>query len=150
MNIHHAHWFAIALIPLACAGAQSAAKSPGAGQKRWSERNRAERVSLMTNTVLPTMREAFQTNDLALYENFNCASCHGAGASNKTYKMPNPDLTKLDPRDSFASNKDLNAVRYTFMTETVVPEMARLLGEPVFDPKTGKGIGCLSCHVNKR
>jgi hypothetical protein len=150
MNIRHASALAIALTALGCAGAQPGTKSSGAGPASWSERSPAERMSLMMNTVMPRMRDAFQTNDLALYANFNCASCHGAGAKDKTYKMPNPELTKLDPRDRFASNKDINAARYTFMTETVVPEMARLLGEPVFDPKTGKGFGCLECHVNKR
>jgi hypothetical protein len=150
MKIRHASWFAFALVPLACAGAQPGTKSSGSGQKRWSERNTEERMSFMLSTVMPTMREAFQTNDLARYTVFDCASCHGAGAKDKTYKMPNPGLTKLDPRDGFVSNKDLNAVRYSFMTETVVPEMARLLGEPVYDPKTGKGFGCLDCHVTRR
>jgi hypothetical protein len=150
MQIRHACPFAIALVSVACAGAKPGPESSVAGPKRWSEHSAGERMSLMTTVVLPRMREAFQTNDAALYDVFNCATCHGAGAKDKTFRMPNAELTKLDPRDSFASNKDLNAARYSFMTETVVPEMARLLGEPVFDPKTGKGFGCLACHVTKR
>jgi hypothetical protein len=149
MNNPRALLLPVTILALSCGGAQSAATPSAARTKRWSEQSPTERATLMKTAVLPRMRDAFQTNDLGLYANFDCATCHGAGAKDKTFKMPNPALTKLDPSNSFKSNKELNAVRFTFMTETVVPEMARLLGEPVFDPKTGKGIGCLSCHVNK-
>jgi hypothetical protein len=150
MKILAACYFAIAVTALCCAGTQPGAQTSPQAPRPWSARSAEERMRLMVDEVMPRMREAFQTNDLSRYNLFDCASCHGAGAADKTYKMPNPALTRLDPADSFASAKDINAVRYTFMTETVVPEMARIMGEPVYDPKTGKGFGCLDCHVTKK
>ena len=35
---------------------------------------------------------------------------------------------------------------YTFMNETVTPTVRTQLGETAYDPATGTGFGCYSCH----
>jgi hypothetical protein len=38
---------------------------------------------------------------------------------------------------------------FEFMMKQVKPQMAQLLGEAEFDPKTQTGFGCLECHTKK-
>jgi hypothetical protein len=36
------------------------------------------------------------------------------------------------------------------MMEKVLPEMSKTLNEPLYDPATQKGFGCVGCHELKK
>ena len=59
--------------------------------------------------------------------------------------MPNglAPLSHDDIGATFASSEP-GAV---FMTQTVWPRMAALVGEPQFDPATNEGFRCYDCHA---
>ena len=72
-----------------------------------------------------------------------------------------PDLTTIAkiiggglPVGAFGGRADIMATfqssepSATWMTQRVWPEMARLVGEPQFDPQTGAGFRCTNCHAD--
>src|SRR5438067_694382 len=82
----------------------------------------------MSASVNPAMREEFQNFDAKRYAKFGCKTCHGKGAEDDSYKMPNPDLPKL-PRSKEGWDK-IKAEKgdiLKFMGTTVKPKMASLL-----------------------
>lgn len=113
----------------------------------WDAMSHEERLEHMKTVVMPKMKELFASVDAKRYGDMKCGTCHGDGAKNQTFKMPNPKLPKLSFTDHFKKHMDKNPVVTKFMMEKVVPEMASLLGEPVFDPATKKGFGCAECHI---
>ena len=98
-----------------------------------------QRQQYMTETVLPTMKAEFEAVD-ASYSSMNCATCHGDGATDGTFSMPNGGLAALDV-NAWPTDPPVD-----FMTNTVVPTMADLLDEDPFDASTGEGFGCFGCH----
>jgi hypothetical protein len=92
------------------------------------------------------MKDDFATFDAKHYGGMNCATCHGDGAKNGTFKMPNPKLPKLNPANGFKKHMDKKPEVTKFMMEKVVPDMAKLLDTQPYDPKTNTGFGCMSCH----
>ena len=56
-------------------------------------------------------------------------------------------LPKLNFKDNFAKHEKKHPKMLKFMMEKVTPEMAGILKEPHFDPKTGTGFGCGGCHT---
>src|SRR2546430_2593695 len=61
----------------------------------WEKMDHSERMAYMKKHVNPTMRAEFQNFDAKRYAKFGCKTCHGKGAEDDSYKMPNPDLPKL-------------------------------------------------------
>lgn len=125
----------------------------GSAQGRANERRKSfdamsapERMAFMKKVVLPEMSELFEAGGEE-ESGFSCRSCHGSRAAQGDFTMPNPELPKLDPSDGFADEKKANPAAVKFMMEQVVPKMAELLGEPVYDPKTHEGFGCFECHT---
>lgn len=108
--------------------------------------NKAERLGYMKDTVVPTMKalwaEAGEETD-----DFGCKTCHGAGAQNGSFKMPNEGLPKLDASDGFADEKKEHPETVKFMMEKVVPQMAALVDEEPYNPETHQGFGCFECHT---
>jgi hypothetical protein len=100
--------------------------------------------------VMPKMGAAFHDFDAKTYAEPKCVLCHGSGAKDGSFKMPNPDLPKL-PGDPAGFKKIAQAKPkvFEFMMKTVEPQTAALVGEQPFDPKTGKGFGCFECHTKK-
>ncbi len=116
----------------------------------WSDMSHDERKEYMHDVVAPHMKKLFQEFDSVQFREVKCMFCHGDGAKNQSFKMPNPKLPKLP--NSPDGWKALNAKKgkiMKFMSSTVKPEMAKLLGMPPFDPKTGKGFGCMDCHTSE-
>lgn len=119
---------------------------PGPGE--WASWSHDQKLAYMKSAVMPQMGTLFHEYDAKKYDEPKCVLCHGAGVKDGTFKMPNPELPKLDLSPAgFKKMHTKNAAVVEFMGKKVVPQMAQLLGEQPFDPKTGQGFGCLECHV---
>ena len=112
----------------------------------WDDMTHEQRGQYMAEVVMPAMQPLFQNHDATRYAEFSCGTCHGANAHEVNFVMPNGvhPLTHADITATFQS-QDPSA---TWMTQQVWPEMARLIGEPPFDPATGQGFSCMNCHAN--
>lgn len=131
--------------------APAAAAPPGPpGPGDWDKWSHEQKLAYMKSAVMPKMHDLFASFNADRYANMNCKTCHGGGAADGSFKMPNPDLPKLPKTPAgfqkIAKDKDKGKV-LTFMKEQVVPTMAQLVGEQPFDMKTGKGFGCMECHT---
>jgi hypothetical protein len=151
---------------VSCAGSQSAAPpassapataAPATGeavvgppQTAWDAMNKDQRKAYMKAVVMPKMKDLFVGLDATHYASFNCMTCHGAGAADGSFKMPNPQLPKLPatPEGFKQLAADKPAVAQFMMTK-VKPTMASLLGEPEFTPQNPKGFGCFECHTKQ-
>jgi hypothetical protein len=132
------------------ASAEAAAPSGPPGPGDWDKWSHDQKLAYMKTAVLPKMGGLFHDFDAKRYAEPKCVLCHGSGAKDGSFKMPNPELPKLDltPAAMTALKAKKPAV-LDFMMNKVKPEMAKLLGEPEFDMKTKTGFGCLNCHTPK-
>lgn len=112
----------------------------------WSEMSDTQKLVYMKEVVTPKMAASFQAHDPQEFAEFNCATCHGPGASTGNFHMPTDALPKLG---DFELEKQEHPKGMAFMMEQVVPQMAELLSMPRFDPSTQKGFGCFGCHLPK-
>lgn len=142
MSLKHIS-IAACLFVAACEG------EPG-GPLAYEDMDFAQRHAYMSEVVLPQMKEAFVRFD-ARFESMSCATCHGDGASDGTYAMPSPQIPRLPATEEafFEYIEDPEHARWAqFMSEDVWPDMAELLGAPVYDPKTNPdGFSCSNCHM---
>jgi hypothetical protein len=127
-------------------GAPSGATPPGAPSGKWSDMNKDQRMAYMKQVVLPKMKETFSSFDPKEFEHVTCLTCHGNSAKDGSFKMPNPDLPKLNPEGSFKKHMDTKPEITKFMMSKVLPQMADLLGTQPYDPQTKIGFGCFGCH----
>jgi hypothetical protein len=97
---------------------------------------------------MPTMKTAFQTFDAKAFAKFSCKTCHGKDPQKSKYKMPNPELPKLDFAALKAKKQKPKVAE--FMGTKVNPEMAKMLGKPEHDEAHPDGFGCLACHLQKK
>ncbi|MBV8879347.1 MAG: hypothetical protein JO332_05265 [Planctomycetaceae bacterium] len=134
-------------LALAACGGPSRSEHTGAPNKPWRDQTHDERMVTMKQVVWPAMKSEFAAFDPKEFGNVTCGTCHGPGAKDKTFKMPNPKLPKLPATEvGFEKLKKEQPDVVHFMMSTVVPKMADFVGEPPYDPKTGKGFGCFRCH----
>jgi hypothetical protein len=116
----------------------------------WKDMNHDERLAYMKKTVFPRMKAEFAAFDVKDFGEMNCATCHGDGAKDKTFKMPNPKLPKLPgSEEGFKKLSEEHPDVTRFMMTKVVPLMASFLGEEPYDPKLHRGFGCFRCHPKK-
>jgi hypothetical protein len=108
-----------------------------------------QKVAHMKTKVVPQMQASFQAFDAQHFAKFGCTTCHGPGAKDGKFSMPNPGLPKLDAKDGFKAEHKKHPKETKFMMEKVVPEMTALLDAAPFDPATNQGFGCFSCHTQK-
>jgi len=129
------------------------ADAPGEGGEAppapvaWADMDGQQKAKFMMEHVVPTMKPLFQGFDAERFANFGCKTCHGENSREVAMKMPNT-LAPLDPA-TLGSLFQSEEPMAKFMVGTVRPTMAELLGAAPFDPKTGQGFGCLSCHATK-
>ncbi len=120
-----------------------AAPRPG----EWADWPHEKKLAHMKSTVFPVARALFTEYDPVKYADFNCASCHGAGAVDNTYKMPNPDLPKWPGGpDAFRKLAEKDPKMLRFMSKVLQHEMARLLSVKPFDMASHTGFSCFHCH----
>jgi hypothetical protein len=104
----------------------------------------------MKSTVMPKMGAIFHEHDAKVFAEPRCTLCHGSGAKDDTFKMPNPELPKLDLTPAgMKQMREKKPAMVELMSKKVLPTMAELLGEKPYDPKTQQGFGCLECHTKK-
>jgi hypothetical protein len=138
------------------AGAPKAEAAPAAaGAKKidWEHMTVPEKKKYMKVTVLPEMKKAFQTYDAKAYKKFTCATCHGDGATDGKFKMPNAKLPKLPApgnRDAFMELNKKKPEAVKFMGSVVKPKMAELLGLAEWSPTNMTGFGCFQCHTSEK
>jgi len=114
--------------------------------------SKEEKTKIMKEKVMPAMAKVFKAQDPKKFAKFDCKSCHGKGAG-KDFKMPNPDLPKLDFEALKSGKADPKVMAMAkFMGMTVNPEMAKVLSLEEFDPAHAElgGFGCLACHEMKK
>ena len=132
--------------------APSASPSAGAKKIDWAHMSPAEKKKYMKTNVLPEMKKAFQAYDAKSYKKFTCATCHGEGATDGKFKMPNPKLPKLPAptdRAGFMALQQKKPDAVKFMGTVVKPKAAELLGLPEWTPQTPTGFGCYQCHTQE-
>jgi hypothetical protein len=134
--------------PSPSGSASAPAGAPGPGD--WQTWTPAQKEAWMKSGVLPRMHSLFASLDASKYGEMTCKTCHGTGAIQGDFKMPNPDLPKLDPKPAaFKTLEQTNPRMFTFMATQVEPTMASLLAVQPHDMKTNKGFGCFNCHTEK-
>jgi hypothetical protein len=121
---------------------------PGPGD--WDKWSHEQKLGWMKVGVMPKMGGLFTAYDAKLYADPKCVLCHGGGAKDGTFKMPNPDLPKLPATEAGIKGLAVKHPKiFGFMAREVEPTMASLLGEPSYDPKTKQGFNCFGCHTKK-
>jgi hypothetical protein len=140
-------------VAMAGSGAGSADKGgAGSGSATWDfdKLTKEEQTDYMKKQVVPTMKPLFQKFDAKHYANFGCKTCHGKDPKATKFKMPTPDLPKLDFAALKAGKQKPKVAKW--MGEVVEPEMAKLLQKPVYNPEhpDPSQFGCLGCHEQKK
>jgi hypothetical protein len=142
--------------PTASAAPAASASAPAAptgdAPVAWKDMNKQQRATFMRETVVPKMKPLFVAYN-AKYEKFGCGTCHGAGAADQSFKMPNGQLPVLPSNEQgFAALAKKQPEAMKFMATQVEPEMAKLLGAKEMDPKnpSAGGFSCMSCHTMKK
>lgn len=106
-----------------------------------------QKKKVMMTEVVPKMGALFKEFDPKRFAEVRCTTCHGAGAKEGKFTMPNLSLPKLDPTNGFEKHKKKDEKILKFMMEHVSPEMGKILGLPPYDPATKTGFGCFDCHT---
>jgi hypothetical protein len=138
--------FFITILVAACGGAAH----PG-GPTAFKDMDLDQRIEFMKTTVLPRAKQLFVAFD-PKFEKMDCETCHGDGAKNGTWELPNPKIKPLpNSPEGFSAWMQAapDEARWAkFMATQLVPEMATMLGKKRFDPQTKTGdFGCSVCHV---
>jgi len=141
-----------AILLAACGGSSSQPEHPST-PKTFKDMNLDERTEFMKTVVLPKTKELFVAFD-PKFDKMNCETCHGDGAKDGTWKMPNPKIKPLPAtEEAFMAwiQKEPDEAKWTqFMAEKLEPEMGKLLQLSVFDPKTKTGeFSCHNCHTSE-
>lgn len=130
------------------ASTSAPATSSAPAKKAWKDLTHDEKMAVMRSDVMPQMSKKFQEFDAKEFGKFECATCHGKGGQKANFKMPNPELPKLNPENNFAAHKkDQKWLDFMFQ---ITPQMAGILNAAPWDPATKTGFGCFSCHTMKK
>jgi hypothetical protein len=134
------------------AQAQAAEAVVTPAQVAWADMTKPQRGKYMASVVAPRMKEVFRTFDSKRFAEFGCKTCHGQSAKERGFEMPNPELTTLpSTKEGWAKLTEDEPELMKFMSQTVKPEMAKLLGMKEYDPTNPQPgtVGCNRCHTVK-
>jgi hypothetical protein len=156
MPMTHPTYLSLAMAVLAACGSPSAPPQTPAQPVQpakpvtWKDMDATQRETFMKEVVMPKTKELFVAFD-PKYQSMDCKTCHGDGATDGTFEMPNPKIKPLpNTPEAFMAwvSKDAEAGRYAqFMSEKLEPLMGELLQISVFDPQTKTGeLSCSTCH----
>jgi hypothetical protein len=119
---------------------------PNAGE--WGTWSHDHKLAYMKAEVIEREKAIFASFDPVRFAKLTCKTCHGTGAVDGTFKMPNPDLPKWPGgMDAFRALKEKDPRMLEFMQKVVVPQTAQLLNVQAFDFATHTGFSCFQCHV---
>jgi mono/diheme cytochrome c family protein len=105
-----------------------------------------QRIQFMKEVVVPTMGPLFKNHDAKKYAEFGCITCHGDGAKEGKFIMPNEKLPKLfGPSMDKFKKEDVE-----WMGKEIKPTMAKLLKEEEYSEANPKGFGCMECHTPEK
>lgn len=145
------------LVSTSCGGGQKPAAAHeqeeavvGPPQVAWDDMNHEQRERYMKKVVMPAMKEMFVAFDPKHFDDVTCKTCHGDGAADGKFAMPNAGLPKLPSTEAdFMKLMETDAAVMEFMMTKVKPRMAELLGEREYDPAQPElgGFGCHECHT---
>jgi hypothetical protein len=149
----HPTYLPLALAVLAACGSSSTTpQTPATPAKAvtWKDMDATQREQFMKDVVMPRAKAAFVAFD-PKYASMDCKTCHGDGATDGTFEMPNPKIKPLpNTPEAFMEwvSKDAEAARYAdFMSAKLEPLMGELLQLKPFDPQTKTGeFSCENCH----
>ncbi len=142
--------FVIAILA-ACGSKAPAPSQPSAPAKAalpdvpFDKLDQDQRAEFMKQQVVPAMTPLFQAHDAKSFAEFGCQTCHGKGAKDGHFDMPNPELPKLD----FSNMKKFKQEDLDWMKHDIMPNMAKLLSLEPYSPENPKGFGCLGCHTQE-
>lgn len=102
-----------------------------------------QKIEFMKQKVMPAMEPIFKNHDATKFAEFTCKTCHGEGAAQGEFHMPNDKLPKLNFADPSQHKKE----DMEWMSKQVKPQMAALLKETEYSPENPEGFGCLHCHT---
>jgi hypothetical protein len=135
------------------AGAAAPGKVVGPPDVAWKDMTKDQKMKYMKAVVTPKMKPVFQGFDAENFKQFGCATCHGKDPKSREFKMPGPDVHALPGTPAaFQAAMKVNASWskwVPFMRDKIEPQMAALLGQPLFDfkkPEAG-GFSCKNCHT---
>ncbi len=121
---------------------------PGPGE--WATWSHERKLAYMTTTFMNEERKIFASWEPVRFRNLECRTCHGIGAADGTFTMPNTDLAHLIPgKEGYQELLTHEPELFTFMQKKLVPETARLLGLPPFDMEKHTGFSCYQCHLKQ-
>jgi len=138
---------------VACAETTASAPAPASGatagkEVAWADMSKDQRIEYMKSVVVPQMKQVFTTFNPDRYGKMGCMTCHGDGATDGSFKMPNPKLPVLpNSSDGFKQLAMDKPAVMEFMKTEVKPKMAALLGMPEWTPDKKTGFGCGECHT---
>jgi hypothetical protein len=107
-----------------------------------------QKMDFMKKEVVPVMKPLFIAFNKKEFANFSCKTCHGKDPKATKYKMPNPEIEKLDFAKLKAGKQHPETAKW--MAEVVKPRMAAILHEQEMTETNPKGFGCLHCHEMKK
>jgi hypothetical protein len=156
-SMTHPTLLSLSLAVLAACGSSStpppqtpAPAAAPAAPVAWKDMDATQRETFMKEVVMPRSKELFVAFD-PKSASMDCKTCHGDGATDGTFEMPNPKIKPLpNTPEAFMAwvSKDAEAGRYAeFMATKLEPAVAEMLQLEPFDPKTNTGeFSCGNCH----
>jgi hypothetical protein len=129
---------------LGACGAHGKTGIPEGSEKAWADMDHDERMAHMGEVVMPRMQAVFEGHDAERFSTFGCATCHGGGASDGSFEMPNPGLPQLDAANLYKKHRKESPEMVKLMWKHVEPTMGEALAVTY---GFGGAISCESCHV---